>query len=322
MNEDRDLNRLLDAWFAEGPVQVADRVVDGTADRIARQRQLPAWRLRSWRFPTMSTPLKLVAIGAALLAVLAGGAVFIGGGRGQSSRDAHARRPRRRRRPARCRFPMAALEPRDLRSRIRVPGNPLTWTITVPGGWTGFQDYAVSYDVAPDDTGVSVGGPTENEASPRTRAPRRGPKPAASVDDLIAAGPGARRLDRLGTGRRDRQRLPREADRPRAASRRDLCGGNREQLHRARRGRGWDLARAGPVQPVRPVGPRHRRQAPSSSCATASRPRGRSGWPSPTPSLELERHHALTGGPPRRRGDLARGSRAGPARARSPRTAP
>ena len=80
MNEDRDLNRLLDAWFAEGPVQAADRVVDGTADRIARQRQLPAWRLRSWRFPTMSTPLKLVAIGAALLAVLVGGAVLMGGG--------------------------------------------------------------------------------------------------------------------------------------------------------------------------------------------------------------------------------------------------
>jgi len=80
MNEDRDLDRLLDAWFAEGPVQVADRVVAGTADRIARQRQLPAWRLRSWRFPTMSTPLKLVAIGAALLAVLVGGAVFMGGG--------------------------------------------------------------------------------------------------------------------------------------------------------------------------------------------------------------------------------------------------
>ena len=79
MNDDRDLDRLLDAWFAEGPVQVADRVVDGTANRIARQRQLPAWRLRSWRFPTMSTPIKLVAIGAALLAVLVGGAVIIRG---------------------------------------------------------------------------------------------------------------------------------------------------------------------------------------------------------------------------------------------------
>ena len=90
MNESRDLNRLLDAWFAEGPVQVADRVIDDTASRIARQRQTPAWRLRSWRFPTMSTPIKLVAIGAALLAVLVGGAVFMGGG----SRAAR-RRPRR-----------------------------------------------------------------------------------------------------------------------------------------------------------------------------------------------------------------------------------
>jgi hypothetical protein len=80
MIDDRDLNRLLDTWFADGPVQVADRVIDGTANRIARQRQRPAWRLHPWRFPTMSTPIKLVAIGAALLAVLVGGAVFMGGG--------------------------------------------------------------------------------------------------------------------------------------------------------------------------------------------------------------------------------------------------
>jgi hypothetical protein len=80
MNEDRDLDRLLDAWFADGPAMAHDRVVEGVASRITRQRQLPAWRLRSWRFPSMSTPLKLVAIGAALLAVLVGGAVFMGGG--------------------------------------------------------------------------------------------------------------------------------------------------------------------------------------------------------------------------------------------------
>jgi hypothetical protein len=80
MNDDRDLDRLLDAWFADGPAMAHDRVVEGVASRITRQRQLPAWRLRSWRFTTMSTPLKLVAIGAALLAALVGGAVFMGGG--------------------------------------------------------------------------------------------------------------------------------------------------------------------------------------------------------------------------------------------------
>jgi hypothetical protein len=85
MTEDRDLNRLLDAWFADGPVQVADRVIDDVANRITRQRQTPAWRLHAWRFPSMSTPIKLVAIGAALLAVLVGGAVFIGGGSARSA---------------------------------------------------------------------------------------------------------------------------------------------------------------------------------------------------------------------------------------------
>ena len=80
MNDDRDLNRLLDAWFAEGPVQAADRVIDGAAGRIASQRQTPAWRLRPWRFPTMSTPIKLVAAGAALLIAILGGAALMGGG--------------------------------------------------------------------------------------------------------------------------------------------------------------------------------------------------------------------------------------------------
>lgn len=80
MTHDRDIERLLDAWFADGPSHVADRVIDGAADRIARHRQLPAWRLQSWRSPTMSTPIKLAAIGTALLVVLLGGAVFLGGG--------------------------------------------------------------------------------------------------------------------------------------------------------------------------------------------------------------------------------------------------
>ena len=111
------------------PVQVADRVIDDTASRIARQRQLPAWRLRSWRFPTMSTPIKLVAIGAALLAVLVGGAVFMGGGSAPTSDPVRAPSPRpshRRRHPS--------LHQRALCSRPGGPDEPPTGAGILPAG--------------------------------------------------------------------------------------------------------------------------------------------------------------------------------------------
>jgi hypothetical protein len=179
MNTDRDLNRLLDAWFAEGPVQVADRVIDDTASRIARQRQLPAWRLHSWRFPTMSTPLKLVLIGAALVAALAASAVFVGGG-GRIMAPAPSPSPT----PVPSPLPNGSLAAGTYAAHP-VPG--MTWTITVPDGWTGQDDWFLSYDVAPDVHSVSVGGPTENESVPTDSCAAAGTKAAASVEEFVAA---------------------------------------------------------------------------------------------------------------------------------------
>ena len=51
MTHQRDIERLLDQWFTDGPGQAPDRVVDIVSDRIERQPQRPAWRL-DWRpFP-------------------------------------------------------------------------------------------------------------------------------------------------------------------------------------------------------------------------------------------------------------------------------
>jgi len=81
MTSDRDIERILGSWLADGPAQVADRVIDDLATRINHQRQRPAWRLRAWRFSTMPTQLRfVVAIGALLVAALAGGVIFLGGG--------------------------------------------------------------------------------------------------------------------------------------------------------------------------------------------------------------------------------------------------
>ena len=66
MTNDRDIERLLDHWFTERPIQVADRVFDGVEDRIARQHQRPAWGFH-WRHFEMNSAIK---IGAAIAAVL------------------------------------------------------------------------------------------------------------------------------------------------------------------------------------------------------------------------------------------------------------
>ncbi|HEY3334985.1 MAG TPA: hypothetical protein VGK16_07065 [Candidatus Limnocylindrales bacterium] len=178
MNEDRDLDRLLDAWFADGPAMAHDRVVDGVASRISRQRQLPAWRLRSWRFPAMSSPLKLVLIGAALVAALAAGAVIVGGG--PNGLGVMTPTPT----PVPPPLPNGNLAPGAYTAH---PVTGMTWTITVPDGWTGSDDWFLSYDLAPDTHAVSVGGPTENENAPADSCAAAGTAPAASVDAFVAA---------------------------------------------------------------------------------------------------------------------------------------
>ncbi len=76
MSADRDIDRLLDAWFADGPMQVADHVFDEAVGRVHRQRQRPAWRLL-WKEPTMS-PLKAVLGAAAVILVIVAGFAWIG----------------------------------------------------------------------------------------------------------------------------------------------------------------------------------------------------------------------------------------------------
>jgi hypothetical protein len=84
MTSDLDIERVLDHWFTEQPTQVADRVFDGVADRIARQPQQPAWRVLE-RDLHVNTHLKpLLAIAAIVVVAVAGFAILrpSGGGVG------------------------------------------------------------------------------------------------------------------------------------------------------------------------------------------------------------------------------------------------
>ena len=165
MTSERDIERLLDRWFTERPTQVADRVIDDVAARIVRQPQRSAWRLQPWRFPTMSTPIKLVAVGAALLVVILGGAVFIGGG-GEPVLPAPTATPS----PsplasaspstaptASAEFPAwftpeadsggAGILPAGSQTtRSFMPGS----TFTVPEGWVNNLDLPIAYGLFPD----------------------------------------------------------------------------------------------------------------------------------------------------------------------------
>ena len=76
MTSERDIERILDHWFTERPTQVADRVLDEAADRIARQPQQPAWRV-SWRDSHVNTYVKpLLAVAAIVVVAVAGFAVL------------------------------------------------------------------------------------------------------------------------------------------------------------------------------------------------------------------------------------------------------
>jgi hypothetical protein len=77
MTNDRDVQRLLDRWLTERPTQVADRVLDEVADRIARQRQEPGWRVARRDLHVNSYVKPLVAI-AAVVVVAAAGITIIG----------------------------------------------------------------------------------------------------------------------------------------------------------------------------------------------------------------------------------------------------
>ena len=183
MTNDRRIEHLLDTWLVDGPTMAPDRVIDDVAARITRQPQRPAWRLRSWRFPTVSTPLKLVLIGAALVAALVAGSILVGAG-GQPAVPAPT--------PSPSPTPIPALPEGSLGAGTYVlhpaPAEPsLAWTITVPAGWAGYDGWAVYAQLPAGDPGVFVGGPSGTATIPADSCAPTGHQPAESVDEIIEA---------------------------------------------------------------------------------------------------------------------------------------
>jgi hypothetical protein len=76
MNRERDIERVLDTWLAQGPTVMPDRLFDGVLDRIERQPQRRLARLQQ-RFTTMR-PIAIFAAAAAVAVAVGAGLVLLG----------------------------------------------------------------------------------------------------------------------------------------------------------------------------------------------------------------------------------------------------
>lgn len=153
MTAERDIARLLDAWLADGPMRVSDRAFDEAVGRVYRQRQRPAWRFQPWRLPTMSTQLKLVLAGAALLGAMLGATVLFSGG---SARPDASPTPSPTTSPTSSPTALATTTPTLKPFRLEVQGDAITWQASVPERWSD-RGWFVTTEVGPEGpTGIAV----------------------------------------------------------------------------------------------------------------------------------------------------------------------
>ena len=161
MTNERDIERLLDRWFSERPIEVADRVLEDVADRIGRQPQQPAWRV-SWRDTHVQSNLKpLLAVAAVIVIAVVGFAVLRPG---STSNVGVAASPSPSVPAAPSTSPSAsAVFPQWYTNReisaaagILPAGNATSRafvprvTFTVPEGWVNDLDVAIGYGLFPD----------------------------------------------------------------------------------------------------------------------------------------------------------------------------
>ena len=77
MTTNRDFDRIAGAWLAEGPSELADRVLDAAFDEIHLTAQRRRWSA-PWRTPTMNPRLRLVAAIAVIAIVGYTGLTLLG----------------------------------------------------------------------------------------------------------------------------------------------------------------------------------------------------------------------------------------------------
>jgi hypothetical protein len=185
MTDERDIERILEHWLADGPSRSPDRIFEAVAERIERQPQRPAWRI-DLRTIDMNKLLAAAAIAAVLVvAVVAGGVI----GRGTASGvGAPAATPEQTPKAT------ASTQPTSVASPV-VDRHPLRWSFvgTLPEGWTQdgvgtFVAEGISIEIQPDRSVM---------ASDCQLRPEEGiGKSAKEIVDALAARPGLDSSDR------------------------------------------------------------------------------------------------------------------------------
>lgn len=173
MNQPRDIEHLLDQWFADGSSVAPDRVIDIVADRIERQPQRPSWRL-DWRHLTMNTTYKLATaiVAIAIIGVigynlLPGRSTGVGGPAPTASPTATPIATPTARPSVTPTATPAASGPEALPEGVLIGGRysikaldaPSTVSVlaTVPAGWVGYPSFAAVTSPAGSNDGILLG---------------------------------------------------------------------------------------------------------------------------------------------------------------------
>jgi hypothetical protein len=132
MNE-RGFDRMAEAYLADGPTVLADRVLDAALGEVHVTRQQRArWRA-PWRFPDMSTFAKVAVAAVAVIAVGLVGMTFLQpGGNGGVGAPSAA--------PSPTVVPTAPPDPTDAVTSSAPTAPPLTGAFTSPS-----HGYTISY---------------------------------------------------------------------------------------------------------------------------------------------------------------------------------
>ena len=189
MISERDIERLLDRWFADRPTEVSDRVLDSVADRITRQRQRPAVHL-PWRDTAMNPLIKVGAAVAAVVLIAVIGYNLLPASQSQVGGPGPSAAPSSPA-PSPVALTDGPLEAGHDYVGRAFEGDPMAFVITAPEGWSGFMEFFMSGPHGadgPDGVGISFNHDPEVVTDPcdssvHTPAPGSG---LPSVDDLVA----------------------------------------------------------------------------------------------------------------------------------------
>jgi hypothetical protein len=155
MTQQRDIERLLDQWFSDGPTQAPDRVLVAVTDRIERQSQRPAWRLNR-RPIAMNISARIAAAAAAVVAIAIIGYTLLpssSGVGGPSETITPTASPTPSVPPTALdvgQYPVGGryrLQPFDAAASLAID-------VDVPAGWWGFPKWAL---LGPNGTGAPYG---------------------------------------------------------------------------------------------------------------------------------------------------------------------